>query len=88
MDLLLGSLLFGIVIGLGVAMSFGLRDVIHHYSLRYVLWRKGKTPWRYARFLDYATEQIFLRKVGGGYIFIHRLMMEHFAELGENGKKV
>ena len=24
----------------------------------------------------------FLRKVGGGYIFIHRLLMEYFASLG------
>lgn len=24
---------------------------------------------------------IFLRRVGGGYIFIHRLLMEHFAEM-------
>jgi hypothetical protein len=24
---------------------------------------------------------IFLRRVGGGYIFVHRLLMEHFAEI-------
>jgi hypothetical protein len=24
---------------------------------------------------------IFLRRVGGGYIFIHHLLMEHFAEM-------
>lgn len=35
------------------------------------------------RFLDYATERIFLRKVGGGYIFIHRLLQDYFAELWE-----
>ena len=38
---------------------------------------------RYIRFLDYATERIFLRKVGGGYIFIHRLLQDYFAELWE-----
>jgi hypothetical protein len=27
------------------------------------------------------VERIFLRKVGGGYIFVHRLLMEHFASL-------
>jgi hypothetical protein len=32
-------------------------------------------------FLDYATERIFLRKVGGGYIFIHRMPLEYFAGL-------
>jgi hypothetical protein len=36
------------------------------------------------RFLDYATEPIFLRKVGGGYIFVHRLLQEYFADLWEN----
>ncbi|MDJ0592593.1 MAG: hypothetical protein QNJ72_21810 [Pleurocapsa sp. MO_226.B13] len=38
-------------------------------------------PWNYARFLDYAAERIFLRKVGGGYIFIHRMLLEHFARM-------
>jgi hypothetical protein len=31
--------------------------------------------------LDYATDRIFLRKVGGGYIFIHRMLMEYFVAL-------
>jgi hypothetical protein len=62
--------------------------VIQHYTLRLVFWRKKNIPWNYARFLDYATERIFLRKVGGGYIFIHRLLMEHFAELGKPEEKI
>jgi hypothetical protein len=57
--------------------------VIRHYTLRLILWRKGNMPWDYTRFLDYAADRIFLRKVGSGYIFIHRLMMEHFANLGK-----
>jgi hypothetical protein len=32
-----------------------------------------------ARFLDQATSLVFLRKVGGGYVFIHRLLLEYFA---------
>ena len=43
--------------------------------------RNDLTPWRYVTFLDYATERIFLRKVGGGYIYIHRLLQDYFAEL-------
>jgi hypothetical protein len=39
-------------------------------------------PWNYARFLDYATERLFLQKVGGGYIFVHRMLLEHFAGMG------
>ena len=52
-----------------------------HYVLRYLLWRTGSVPWHYVPFLDYAAEHILLRKVGGGYIFIHRLLLEYFASL-------
>jgi hypothetical protein len=41
--------------------------------------RNGSTPWNYARFLDHATDRILLRKVGGGYTFIHRMLLEYFA---------
>jgi hypothetical protein len=34
---------------------------------------------RYVDFLDYAAERLFLRRVGVGYIFIHRLLQEYFA---------
>ena len=67
---------------LGEFRAIGL-DVIQHYTLRLILWHRGHTPRNYARFLDYATERIFLQKVGGGFIFIHRLLMEHFAELDQ-----
>jgi hypothetical protein len=35
------------------------------------------------RFLDHAAERILLRKVGGGYIFVHRMLLEYFANLEE-----
>ncbi len=44
-------------------------------------------PWNYSRFLDYCAERIFLRKVGGGYIFVHRLLMEHFASMNTESQK-
>jgi hypothetical protein len=43
--------------------------------------RNGDIPWNYVGFLDYAADRIFLRKVDGGYIFIHRMLMEYFAAL-------
>jgi len=70
-------------IGIGTA-AFGIYGgvaVIQHYTLRFILWITSSTPLNYARFLDYATDLIFLQKVGGGYIFIHRLLLEHFASL-------
>jgi hypothetical protein len=49
--------------------------------VRSLLWRNGSLPWNYPRFLDYAAERILLRKVGGGYIFVHRLLLEYFVSL-------
>jgi hypothetical protein len=52
-----------------------------HYVLRVLLWRGRAIPRNYARFLDFASESILLRKVGGGYIFLHRLLLDYFANL-------
>jgi hypothetical protein len=73
----------GVVFGLISGLVFGAFAFIQHFALRIVFYLNGYIPWNYARFLDYATERIFLQKVGGGYIFIHRLLMEHFAELDQ-----
>jgi hypothetical protein len=48
-----------------------------------VLWGNGYAPLNYVRFLDYAAERVLLRKVGGGYIFVHRMLLEYFASLEE-----
>jgi hypothetical protein len=66
---------------------YGGLDIIQHYSLRLVLGLNGSIPWNYERFLDYAANRIFLRRVGGGYIFVHRLLMEHFAEMYSEDEK-
>ena len=77
---LLGGLVVGMFAGLLVGLfGAGGMPVIRHLALRYLLWRGGHVPWRYSRFLDYASERIFLRKVGGGYIFVHRLFQKYFA---------
>ena len=52
-----------------------------HYTLRFVFDRNDILPWKLVPFLDYATERILLRKVGGGYVFVHRMLMEYFASL-------
>jgi hypothetical protein len=71
---------FGVLFGgLYLAMSNGGTAVIRHCVLRLWLVRNGSIPWNYVRFLDHAAERILLRKVGGGYTFIHRMLLEHFA---------
>ncbi|MEP7304039.1 MAG: TIR domain-containing protein [Acidobacteriota bacterium] len=83
------SVLDWVNLGLGPAMLFGVMGgfvpgvaCIQHFTLRSVLWFFGLAPWRYARFLNYATERMLLQRVGGRYRFIHDLLREHFAAMG------
>jgi hypothetical protein len=68
---LLGGLLAGLLLG-GLA---GLQ----HYVLRLVLRITKPLPLNLSRFLDAAADCILLHRVGGGYIFIHRLLQDYFA---------
>lgn len=72
------SLTVGILAALGGGQRSGI-VLIQHFVLRLFLWMNRDIPWNYARFLDYASERILLQKVGGGYIFVHRLLLEHLA---------
>jgi len=60
-------------------LIFGGITCTQHLLLRIILFSNKCIPWNYARFLDYAAERIFLRKVGGGYIFIHHILLDYFA---------
>ncbi len=83
--LLNGHPSFGILTGVSFALLFGLPNggfaCIKHMVLRSLLWRTGCIPWNYSRFLDYAAEIILLRKVGGGYIFVHNVLLDYFSSL-------
>ena len=76
--------LMPVLFGLTAALIAGGQACIQHFTLRLILYWNGLIPWNYARFLNYATDRIFLQKVGGGYIFIHRMLMEHFANMKLN----
>jgi GTPase SAR1 family protein len=77
------DLIYALTAGLLMTLAFGLRfggvACLAHLILRLMLCRNDSIPLNYVHFLDYCAERIFLRKVGGGYIFVHRLLMEHFA---------
>ncbi len=70
-------------VALLAALALGGFAVVCHVTLRLLLSLRGDAPWRYARFLDFACERVLLRRVGGGYIFIHRMLAEYFAEHAE-----
>lgn len=59
----------------------GYLPIIRCYSLRWVIAKHNLLPYQLIPFLDYCTDLVFLRRVGGSYIFVHRLLMEHFAEM-------
>lgn len=77
--------LFWGVFGLSFGVATGGGEAcLKHFILRLVLYYCGYIPWNYTRFLNYATDRILLQKVGGGYIFVHRLLQEHFAQMESN----
>ena len=75
------AIICGLIFATQAAILNGGIACIEHYMLRFYLWRTGSMPWKYSRFLDFADECILLRKLGGGYMFSHRLLLEYFASL-------
>jgi hypothetical protein len=90
------ALIFGLVFGGGGGLIFGLffdlvggrtglAAFLQHFVLRCFLWRLGLLPWDLVAFLDEATERLLLRKVGGSYIFVHRLLRDVLATQNNEG---
>jgi hypothetical protein len=71
----------GLIAGLIAGLNRGGSAVIKHYSLRLILCLDGSLPFKFIKFLDHCAKLILLKKVGGGYIFIHRMLLEYFADL-------
>lgn len=75
----------GLGIGIGVlitvveAFEKGGAFFLRHWFIRILLWHNGCAPFRYVLFLNHAVDRIFLRQVGGAYMFVHSMLMEHFA---------
>lgn len=66
----------------GLWLWLGGIDVLNHFTLRWMIYFKRQGPFDYAHFLDYTSDQLqFTQRVGGGYIFIHRMLLEHFATM-------
>ncbi|MEZ4513132.1 MAG: NACHT domain-containing protein [Chloroflexota bacterium] len=76
----------GFLIGGAIGMLlYGATAVIQHYTLRYLLARANILPFPFSdkkliAFLDDMADRLILRRVGGGWIFIHRTLLEYFAE--------
>jgi GTPase SAR1 family protein len=75
------ALFTALVAGLSAGLFAGLGTVLEHFLLRIILWRMHLFPPHAVSFLEDATARMLLRRVGGGYSFTHRLLLEYFADL-------
>jgi serine/threonine protein kinase/DNA polymerase III delta prime subunit len=73
------AFLFSLPVLTAIGMIAGGLAVLQHLVLRQTLAQLRLAPRNYTKFLDAGTDLVFLRKVGGGYIFMHRFLLEHFA---------
>ena len=76
--------IFGSIVGLVVFVRFGGFQGMQHWILRQLLAQSGAFPRRAVPLLDDAVRLNLLQKVGSGYRFIHALLLDHFADAGEN----
>jgi hypothetical protein len=83
MGMLVG-LFLGPFVGLGAGLSTGLGIFVKYFVLRFILWLRGDLPWDLVPFLDEAAERLLSRRVSTSYIFVHRMLLDYFAELGKN----
>ncbi|MEU3643952.1 hypothetical protein AB0E59_11300 [Lentzea sp. NPDC034063] len=77
----------GVVVGLAIGYGYSGRGVVAYWLARLLLARAGIVPAHLLRFLDFAVDRTLMLKVGGGYMFAHRLLLEHFAGLEPPGVK-
>ncbi|CAL9428226.1 hypothetical protein SUDANB95_01982 [Actinosynnema sp. ALI-1.44] len=79
----------GAAVGALTAVSLGYahsgRGLLTYWLCRLLLARAGVLPLRLLRFLDFAVDRMVMLKVGGGYLFLHRLLLEHFARVDVPG---
>ncbi|HYH78316.1 MAG TPA: hypothetical protein VEX86_00915 [Longimicrobium sp.] len=67
------------VVAVPAFLWFGGIDLVSHASLRLVLAISRTFPLHLQRFTNHVVSLGFLQRAGGGYMFIHRLLLEHFA---------
>jgi len=75
---------FAVFMGLMTLFSLAMTNganIIGHYFIRLLLYFSDRIPLDLTDFLEHAAGLILLRKVGGGYIYIHRMLMQYFTSL-------
>lgn len=54
---------------------------LRHFSMRLVLCQTKQIPWNFVTFFQQAEDCVFIYRTGGSYVFVHRYLQEHFANL-------
>jgi hypothetical protein len=62
------------------AISKGGGFALEHYVIRLLLWWDGVAPLRYVRFMNEASERLFLTRRGGSYEFFHLTFRDYMAD--------
>lgn len=78
-----GSILMGLAAALTYAGLFNVLTLLHWPLIWLRIRLQNRLPLRSEVFLEAMTERQILRSMGGGYIFIHRFLLENFAGLDE-----
>lgn len=62
---------------------YGGGNVVNHYYLRFLLWLTKDLPGNLMDFLEFGVDRVLLHRVSGGYLFIHQMLQEYFANKGQ-----
>lgn len=71
---------FSIFMSIVAGLIGGLGDSYNHIFLRIILYQNNLAPKRFDTFLEHVIERRIMRRVGGSAIFIHRYILEYFAD--------
>ncbi|MEM7112607.1 MAG: hypothetical protein AAF614_09240 [Chloroflexota bacterium] len=74
------GLLLGSLLAILVLLTQGGFNGVRHFILRLLLWKTADFPLNSPALLQEACRLSLLQRVGGGYTFRHRLILEHFAQ--------
>ena len=60
-------------------LVYGGFAVLMHFALRLWLWQRTPLPFDVQGLLDRAVELGLMRRIGGGYMFLHHTLLQYFA---------
>lgn len=84
-DAMLIAFGFGLVTAVWTSFSTGIAGILILLVGFHFIARRGHIPHDIYGFLDNARQSVLMRQVGKGYIFIHRYLLEYFADLESDG---